>query len=196
MHANNSLAETFLPKAREFSSLHSILLVLGGTIALAISSKIQVPFYPVPLTMQTFVLLSLSIAYGPRLATATVLLYLFEGAIGLPVFAFGGGLAYFAGPSAGYLFGFVIAAFACGWLARMGWDRNVFTAAFAMVIGNALIYIPGLLWLALVSNQSALQVVHSGFLIFLLPDAVKIALAAAMLPLAWKWVRQNTPDEG
>ena len=196
MYANNSLAETFLPKTREFSSLHSILLVVGGTIALAVSSKIQIPFYPVPLTMQTFVILSLSIAYGPRLATATALLYLFEGAIGLPVFAFGGGLTYFTGPSAGYLFGFVIAAFACGWLARIGWDRNVFTTAFAMVIGNALIYIPGLLWLVIVWNESTLQVIHSGFLIFLLPDAVKIALAAVVLPLAWKWVKQNTPSQG
>ena len=195
MYANNSLVETFLPKSREFYSLHSILLVIGGTIALAISSKIQIPFYPVPLTMQTFVILSLSIAYGPRLATATALLYLFEGAIGLPVFAFGGGLAYFVGPSAGYLFGFAVAAFTCGWLARMGWDKNVLTTAFAMVIGNALIYIPGLLWLIIVWNESALQVIHSGFLIFLLPDAVKIALAAAILPLAWKWVKQSSPGQ-
>src|SRR4029079_17414670 len=86
-------------------------------------------------------------ALGPRLAGATVAAYLLEGAMGLPVFAAGGGIAYMMGPTGGYLVGFLLAAIAVGALAERGWDRNVFTMALAMAIGVALIYLPGVLWL-------------------------------------------------
>ena len=98
---------------------------------LAISAKVQVPFWPVPMTMQTFVVLMLGIAYGSRLGASTGVLYLVEGAIGLPVFAKGAGIAYLIGPTGGYLIGFVIAMYVVGLLAEKHWDRSVIG-----IIGN------------------------------------------------------------
>jgi biotin transport system substrate-specific component len=139
--------------------------------------------------MQTFVVLTLGVAYGWRLGGATVLLYLAAGAIGLPVFAGtwseGGGMVHLvAGPTAGYLVGFAIAAAAVGRLAERGWDRSPVTAAAAMVVGNLVIYGLGVAWLGtLIGYGPALE---HGLLPFLFGDAVKVALGAALLPLAWK----------
>ncbi len=143
------------------------------------------------MTMQTFVILSLGMAYGWRLAGATVLLYLFEGAVGLPVFAGtpekGIGLAYMLGGTGGYLVGFVLATVACGWLAERGWDRNVVTTALAMLVGTVLIYIPGLLWLGVLYGWDK-PILEWGLTPFLLGDAAKLGLAALALPLTWKAV--------
>src|SRR5690349_15200312 len=105
------------------------VLALAGSLLLTASAKAQVPMWPVPMTMQSFVVLVIGMAYGARLAGATVALYLLEGALGLPVFAGtpekGIGLAYMAGPTGGYLAGFAVAAVAMGWLAERGWDRGL-----------------------------------------------------------------------
>ena len=188
-----TLAATLWPAAGGAASgrrvLRNGLLALAGTALIWASAKVQVPFYPVPMTMQTFVVLTLGMAYGWRLAGATVLLYLLEGAAGLPVFAGtpekGIGLAYMAGPTGGYLLGFVVAAMACGWLAERGWDRNVVTAALAMLIGNVLIYIPGLLWLGTLLGWDK-PILEWGLTPFVLGDLTKLALAALALPLAWR----------
>ena len=131
--------------------IRNIVLAVLGSIALWISAKIQVPFYPVPVSMQTLVVLMIGMAFGWRLAGATVALYLAEGLAGLPVFSGtpekGIGLAYMVGPTGGYLLGFLLAAVAVGWLAERGFDRTIITTAIAMLIGSILIYIPGLLWL-------------------------------------------------
>ena len=131
-----------------------VVFAVGGSLALWASAKLQVPFYPVPLTMQTFVVLMIGMIAGSRLGAATVALYLLEGACGLPVFAGtpvkGIGLAYMIGPTGGYLVGHLLAAATCGWLAERGWGRNIGTTAAAMLCGNALIYLPGLLWLGTV----------------------------------------------
>ncbi len=169
-------------------TLRSAALMLLGSIALWLSAKIQLPLWPVPATMQTFVVLMLGIAYGWRLAGVTMLLYLAEGAVGLPVFAGtwseGGGIGHLVGPTAGYLVGFAVAAAAVGWLAERGWDRSPATAAVAMVAGNLVIYALGIGWLgAQIGYATALEV---GLLPFLLGDAIKVALGAALLPLAWK----------
>ena len=121
--AQMTLVGALWPVRRESRpALRSIALMLLGTVALWLSAKIQVPLWPVPITMQTFVVLTLGVAYGGRLAGATLLLYLAEGAIGLPVFAGswseGAGIKHLAGPTAGYLFGFVIAAAVVGRLAE------------------------------------------------------------------------------
>ncbi|HLB79131.1 MAG TPA: biotin transporter BioY [Dongiaceae bacterium] len=167
-------------------ALRAIALMLLGTVALWLSAKIQVPLWPVPITMQTFVVLTLGVAYGGRLAGATLLLYLAEGAVGLPVFAKGGGLGYLVGPTAGYLFGFVIAAAIVGRLAERGWDRSAVTAGAAMAIGNLVIYAAGIAWLgAMIGYGTAIDV---GLLPFLVGDALKIALGACLLPLAWKLI--------
>jgi biotin transport system substrate-specific component len=171
--------------------LRATVLAVLGSLCMWAAAKIQVPFYPVPMTMTTFVILAVGMAYGWRLGAATVLLYLAEGAAGLPVFAGtpekGIGLAYMAGPTGGYLAGYVLAALACGWLAERGWDRNVVSTALAMLVGNVLIYVPGLLWLGVLFGWDK-PILEWGLTPFILGDAAKLALAAIALPLAWKAV--------
>ncbi len=184
-----TLAASIWPSSGSLLSLRSLLLVLAGSGLLAISAKLQVPFWPVPMTMQTFAVLLIGMTFGWRLGAATVVLYLAEGAAGLPVFAGGGGIAYLAGPTAGYLLGFVIAAALVGRLAELGWDRRVSTTAMAMLLGNLAIYGLGLLWLGTVVGYG--KVFAVGMLPFLPGDALKLALAAAVLPAAWRLARRN-----
>jgi biotin transport system substrate-specific component len=191
---NHTLIDRIWPDGRISKGLRSIILAVIGSVLLWLSAKIQVPFWPVPMTMQTFVVLTLGMAYGWRLGAATVMLYLVEGAAGLPVFAGtpekGIGLAYMLGGTGGYLVGFVLAAAVCGYLAERGWDRRVVTTALAMFIGNALIYIPGLLWLGSLFGWDK-PIVEWGLTPFILGDLVKLALAAAILPLVWKTLRRH-----
>jgi biotin transport system substrate-specific component len=192
--AQPTLIATLWPKGETSGAIRFATAAVAGSLLIAISSKIQVPFYPVPMTMQTFVILALGMACGWRLAGATVLLYLAEGAVGLPVFAGtpekGIGLAYMMGGTGGYLIGFVLAAGACGWLAERGWDRNVITTALAMALGNVLIYIPGLLWLGSLYGWDK-PILEWGLTPFILGDLTKLALAAAVLPLAWKRIEKS-----
>ena len=169
--------------------LRACLLAVVGSLLLWLCAKIQVPFYPVPVTMGTFAVLAIGMAFGWRLGAATVVLYLAQGAAGLPVFAGtpekGIGLAYILGPTGGYLFGYVLAAAACGWLAERGWDRSVILAALAMLIANVLIYLPGLLWLGTFLGWDK-PILEWGLIPFIPGDLLKLALVAASLPLAWK----------
>ncbi len=166
----------------------TITLAVLGSIALWVSAKIQVPFYPVPMTMQTFMVLAIGMAFGPRLGMATIALYLTEGALGLPVFAGtpekGLGLAYMMGTTGGYLMGYLFAAGAVGYLAERGFDRNVVTTAVAMLVGNVIIYAFGLAWLGSVVGWDK-PVLEWGLTPFLLGDAAKLGLAAALLPAIW-----------
>lgn len=187
-----TLIGTVWPERSVARPLRLAILAIAGTALLTLSAKIQVPFWPVPMTMQTFAVLVIGMAYGWRLGGATLLLYMAEGAAGLPVFAGtpekGLGLAYMTGPTGGYLLGFVLAAALVGWLAEKGWDRRVPTTALAMLLGNAVIYIPGLLWLAVMIGLE--KAVKFGLAPFLMGDAVKLLLAAAALPLAWRVVQR------
>ena len=186
-----TLASAVWPSEQASGMVRNVVLAIGGTALLTIAAKIQVPFYPVPMTMQTFVVLALGMAYGWRLGGATLILYLAEGAVGLPVFAGtpekGIGLAYMLGGTGGYLVGFVLAAVLCGWLAERGWDRNVAKTAFAMLAGNVIIYVPGLLWLGGLFGWDK-PILEWGLTPFILGDLTKLALAAAVLPLAWRWL--------
>jgi biotin transport system substrate-specific component len=184
-----TLADTVWSPAGSAPAVRAIVLALIGTALLTLSAKIQVPFWPVPMTMQTFVVLVLGMAYGWRLAGATVLLYLAQGAIGLPVFAAGGGIAYFAGPTAGYLVGFLLAAVAVGWLAEHGWDRSPLRTLAAMLIGTAIIFACGIAWLSTLIGLP--QAIGAGLVPFLLGEAVKIALATAILPFAWRFLQRS-----
>ncbi|MCB1499513.1 MAG: biotin transporter BioY [Bauldia sp.] len=174
--------------------LRNLILAVGGSLALWISAKVQVPFYPVPMTMQTFMVLVIAMAFGWRLGAATVLLYLAEGAAGLPVFAGtperGIGIAYMMGPTGGYLAGFLAAAALAGWLGERGWDRNAVTTLLAMVIGTAVIFLFGALWLGAVIGWDK-PVLELGVTPFLPGAAFKIALAAAVLPLVWRHVSRR-----
>jgi biotin transport system substrate-specific component len=186
-----TLAGTLWPAGKANALLRGVVLAVAGTALLTVSAKIQIPFYPVPMTLQTFVVLAIGMAYGWRLGGATLLLYLAEGAAGLPVFAGtpekGLGLAYMLGGTGGYLAGFVMAAAVCGWLAERGWDRNAARTAAAMLIGNAIIYVPGLLWLGGLYGWDK-PILEWGLTPFLYGDLAKLALATAVLPLAWKWL--------
>jgi biotin transport system substrate-specific component len=180
------------------STLSQLLLVIAGTLLLAVSAKVQVPFWPVPMTMQTFVVLLIGAAYGARLAGFTLAAYLAEGAAGLPVFAKGAGLAYMAGPTGGYLAGFVIAAVVVGWLADRGYGRAVVTTLVAFLAGEVIIFALGVGWLAGGFPGLGLQLaggfpglglqkaLAEGLMPFLPAEALKIALACAVLPLAWR----------
>ena len=169
--------------------LRLVVLAFVGTLLIALASKIKVPFYPVPMTMQTLVILGIGMAYGWRLGAATVLLYLAEGAVGLPVFTCtpekGIGLVYMMGGTGGYLFGYLLAVIAIGWLAERGWDRSIFTTVAAMFVGNVLIFAPGLLWLGILFGWDK-PILAWGLTPFLLAEVFKIALAACLMPLAWR----------
>ena len=170
-----------------------LALVVVGSLLLTASAKFQVPFYPVPMTLQPLVVLMLGVVLGSKLGGAAVLFYLMQGAMGLPVFAGtpekGLGLLYMAGPTGGYLAGFLVAAVVTGWLAERGLDRSRVGALVAMVTGMAVIYALGLLWLGVFVgyNQTLLSV---GLLPFVFGDAVKIALAAVSLPMIWAWLKK------
>ncbi len=190
---HDTLAAALWPSQGKLAQMNGLLraslLAVVGSLFLWACAKIQVPFYPVPVTMGTFGVLAIGMAFGWRLGAATVILYLAEGAMGLPVFAGtpekGIGLAYMAGPTGGYLVGYVLAAAACGWLAERGWDRSVITAALAMLVGNVILYVPGLLWLGVLFGWDK-PILEWGLIPFIPGDLLKLALVAASLPLAWK----------
>jgi biotin transport system substrate-specific component len=154
-----------------------IFLALIGSIILAISSKIKIPFYPVPMTMQTLVVLMIGIAFGWRLGLATVSLYLFEGLVGLPVFSGtpekGVGLIYFTGPTMGYLLGFLVTVYMSG---KFVYDDNVFKNFLKLLLATSFIYILGLSWLGSLIGWDK-PVYQLGVQPFLLAELFKILIA-------------------
>ncbi len=180
---NATLASTLWPSRADTRLVRAAMLAIGGTLLLAASAKVQVPFYPVPLTLQTLAVLAIGAAYGARLATATLALYLAEGLFGLPVFA--GALAgpgYMAGPTAGYLVGFLVAAALVGRLAERGWDRAWGALIGAMTIGHVVIFAFGFAWLAL--PLGAEKAWEAGVAPFYAATLVKTLLAAALIGAA------------
>lgn len=194
-----TLLETLWPTAKGPSrAVRAAALALLGTLALAISAKLHIPFWPVPLTMQTFVVLVLGMALGWRLGAATMALYLAEGAIGLPVFSGtperGLGLAYMAGPTGGYLAGFVAGAALCGWLAERGWDRSWWRTAIAMSLGHLVILAFGWAWLATLIGPA--QAYALGVAPFYAATIAKTVLAVLALPLAWRLIQREPRHAG
>lgn len=190
---NIVLTEAFGPSAGTSLRIKQAVMVILGIAALALTAKVQVflPGNPVPITLTTFGVLTIGAAYGARLGAITILGYLALGAMGMDVFAGSSaekaGLVYMMGGTGGYLVGYVLAAFALGIAARKGWDRTVLQMALAMLIGNALIYVPGLLWL----HQFATgweQTLEWGITPFLIGDALKLGLAALLVPTLWKMI--------
>ena len=160
-----------------------VIVVLLATAVLALSARIQIPFYPVPMTMQTFAVLMVGACLGARLGAAALVVYLAQGALGLPVFASGAGPAYLLGPTGGYLAGFVVAAAVAGRLAESGATRRLVSAVAVMLLAVALIYLPGVVWLAQITGSFE-QAVSAGALPFLPGEAVKVVLAALA---AWRF---------
>lgn len=156
------------------------LFAILGTVALWISAKISVPFWPVPMTMQTFAILVIGGLYGARLGFLTLLLYLAEGAMGLPVFSGtperGIGMVYMMGPTGGYLLAFPIAAALVGWFAERGWDRSPIHLAAIMTVATAFIFVLGVIWLGSVIGWEK-PVLELGVTPFIPGAILKIALA-------------------
>lgn len=169
-----------LPSAGDMTPIGQILRVVAGVLLLTASAKIQVPFWPVPMTLQVAAVMAIAAAYGMRLGSATVIGYMVVGAAGLPVFAGtpekGIGIAYMIGGTGGYLMGFVIATILVGWVADH--LRKLFLVP-AMLMGLAAIYVFGLGWL--MQFVPADKVLAYGFTPFIAGDLVKIALAAVLV---------------
>ena len=179
-------------KLKNFENINSnfltITLILIGSILLAISAKVQVPFWPVPMTMQTFVIFLIGMTYSIRLSFATVAFYLFQGAIGLPVFAAGGGIAYLVGPTAGYLYGMLFASIVISYLANLGFSKTYFKAALSLLIGSVVIFSFGIMYLGyIIGFEKALT---AGLLPFIPSELFKIALAVALIPTLHKIIKK------
>ena len=166
------------------------ILSFTGSALIALCAQVSVPFYPVPVTMQTFAVILIGLTYGWRLGGITVALYLIEGSIGLPVFAGGkGGMIVMMGPTAGYLYGFFLAAVACGWFTERGFDRSYLKLIVPLLAGNVLLYTSGLIWLGNFIGWDK-PFLDLGLYPFIPGDLLKIALVAVLLPTVWKYVER------
>lgn len=187
------LSETFWNAEGAAVWVKRAVLVVLGIAILAVAAKIKFPIppSPVPVTMGTFAVLTIGAAYGPRLGFATILGYMLIGALGFDIFAGSSaeanGIEYMMGGTGGYLVGYVLATLALGFAARKGWDRSVIWMAIAMLIGTVLIYVPGIAWLAHLYTWEK-PILEWGLTPFLIGDAMKLALAALLLPAVWKLV--------
>ena len=200
----NVLAEVFGPTEGNARLAKQAVLVVLGIAALAIAAKIQVPMWPspVPVTMGTFAVLTIGAAYGARLGLVTIMGYMIIGALGFDIFANSSaernGVEYMMGGTGGYLVGYVLAVALLGALARRGWDRSVVLMGVAMLLGNAVIYAFGVPWLYHIINSGSFnpevyasvwdQTMVWGLTPYLIGDALKLALAALLLPAVWKLV--------
>jgi biotin transport system substrate-specific component len=187
---HTTLADVLSPRQQRSWLLDAVLVVLFSAFV-ALTAQVEIPLWPVPLTLQTLGVLFTGAVLGSRRGALALLLYLTEGALGLPVFAGGAsGVGYMLGPTGGYLVGFVVAAGVVGRLAQRGWDRRLVWAAVAMVIGNVIIYACGVVWLAVFLGDLWGALVK-GMLLFVVGDLIKIAVAALTLPGGWKLARRR-----
>jgi biotin transport system substrate-specific component len=173
--------------------LTDVLLVLAGTgfVALAAQVSFELPFTPVPISGQTFAVVLVGASLGALLGLASLGLYLFVGALGAPVYAEGeGGWAVLTGPTGGYIVGFCCAAALVGWMAQQRWDRRFNSAVAAMLTGNVVIYLFGLPWLAREIGTGLEGTLEAGLYPFVVGDLLKLYLAGALLPSAWKLVER------
>lgn len=173
--------------------LRGTLIVLGGSALLAASAWVRLPMWPVPMTMQTFAVLLIGASCGARIGVAAVTAYLVEAALGLPVLA-GGASLVLAGPTTGYLVGFLLAAAVVGWAAQRGWTRRAPALLGVLMAGQALIYLPGLAWLYAAWLHNLRATLAAGLTPFLLGDALKLLLAAAMTGALRHAPRRRRPD--
>lgn len=194
-----TLVDSFLPSqsSRSTALLRDGLLVVGFSVFMALCAQVSfhVPFTPVPITLQTLGVLLTGAALGSKRGGLALLLYLAEGAVGLPVFSAGsGGLVILLGFTGGYLVSYPIAAFVTGWLCEKRLDRSFLTSAIAMLPGTLIIYAVGIPWLAVTIHLNLAQAFLQGMVPFIPGDLFKLVIAAALLPSAWMIVRRVRPD--
>jgi biotin transport system substrate-specific component len=183
-----TLSYRLWPRANNL--LRDVLLIVGGSLLVAALAQVRIllPFTPVPVTGQTLGVLLVGAALGSRRGASSMALYLVEGIVGLPVFTGGSsGLLHLAGPTGGYLVGFVAAAFVVGYLSERGLERNLRTSLLPFLAGEVVIFLFGVSWLALAIGLPG--AILAGLLPFLPGEAVKVALAALALPAAWRLVK-------
>ncbi|MGB3389012.1 MAG: biotin transporter BioY [Pseudaminobacter sp.] len=181
------LVSLALPESRGARIATQIFLAVAGSLLLAVSARMKVVLGPVDMSLQTLVVFLIAIAYGRKLAVATVLLYLAQGAMGFPVFQStpekGIGLAYMLGSTGGYLAGFVVMAAIVGWAADRGWDRNPVKLFGAVLTAEVVMMAMGFAWLAtLIGVEKSWQF---GVVPFIVPDLIKVALASTLAPAIW-----------
>ena len=169
-----------------FSQLTTFITIVICSLLLILSAKIKVDLYPVPMTMKPLAVLRIAMLCGRNISVAAVSMYLFQGMVGIPVFAYGGGLPYFLGPTGGFLFGFLFASIIIGELADRGWGKQNFKSVFAMLIGLIVIYSCGVLQLSILKGFDF--AIISGLKPFIIGDLYKLILAAFILPQIWKLV--------
>lgn len=181
------------PDDRVRQVVRLVTLAVGGSLLIALAAQLRIPFWPVPFTMQTFAVVLLAAVYGRDLGGATVGLYLAEGAAGFPVFAdFSAGLAVLGGPTAGYLWGFLIAAVLIGHLAQHGWDRSFGLTLAAMAAGTVVVFSLGVPWLARYFGWDV--ALSAGLTNFVLSEPAKVLLAASLVPTGWKVLDRRAAD--
>jgi biotin transport system substrate-specific component len=169
-----------------FTQLTSFFTIVICSLVLILSAKIKVDLYPVPMTLQPLAVLMIAMLCGRNISVAAVSLYLFQGIIGMPVFAYGGGLPYLLGPTGGFLLGFLFASIIIGELADRGWGKYMIKSVFAMLIGMFVIYFCGILQLSFLKGYDFAIV--NGLTPFIIGDLYKLILAAFLLPQIWKLV--------
>lgn len=196
---SNTLLGLYQPKGVAAKLASTLATAVLGTLLITLCAKISVPVWPVPVTLQSFAIAALAAAFGMRIGVATVGLYLLEGAMGLPVFATGGGLVYLVGPTGGFLLGFVALAAIVGFAADRGASGKPLALFSAMLAGNAVMFVFGFTWLALMAGQAGwidqANVLGSAFAKavqpFIVWDILKMALAALTVTGAWKLIAKR-----
>ncbi len=169
---------------KHFSQLTNFVTVVICSLLLILSAKIKVDLYPVPMTLQPLAVLMIAMLCGRNISVAAVSLYLFQGMIGIPVFAYGGGLPYLIGPTGGFLFGFLLASVILGEFADRGWGKSLFKSIVAMLTGLLVIYFMGILQLSILKGFD-FAIIY-GLKPFIIGDLYKLILAALLLPQIWK----------
>ena len=188
----SSWIESFILKGKSednFTFITKVLTVIVCSLILVLSAKIKVDLYPVPMTLQPLAILMIAMLCGRNISVATVSLYLFQGMIGLPVFAYGGGLPYLMGPTGGFLFGFLMASLIVGELADRGWGKFLFKSVFAMMLGMLTIYTFGIIQLGII-NGFQFSIIKS-MQPFIIGDFYKLVLASILLPQIWKFTKAS-----
>lgn len=178
-----------LPNTKVLAAARNVILVLSFTLLTAVSAKLKIEIGIVPITMQTLAVLLSGALLGSKRGALSQLAYLLMGLAGIPWFSRGGGIGYIMSPTFGYIVGFVLAAFFIGWLCERELDKQIKTAISAIFLGNVLLYIPGLFWLAKFVGLN--KVLAIGLYPFIIGDLLKILLAGLILPLGWKFIKRS-----
>ena len=202
---NTLLIDALFANLKTQKLFRNIFIIIIGSILLTISARVKIDIPPVPITMQTLVVLVFALTVGWKLSVATFSFYLFQGFVGIPVFASSpfGGPAYFIGPSAGYLMGMLLSCYFVGLMAEKNYDKNYFKTLLILFLGSIIIFVPGLLWLGFWYNilwteaasldvyQSYSKAINNGLLLYKFTEPVKIALAATITPLIWQFIKNK-----